>query len=81
MADNTPPAFDWGLLEPAGGAASAASDDAVLEGMVAFERALVEAWSELDGSGTRVAETLRADALDRPALVDVVKDLSHPSQR
>ncbi|WP_158866913.1 lyase family protein [Leifsonia sp. AG29] len=70
MADGTARAFDWGLLEPAGGAASAVSDDAVLEGMVAFERALVAAWSELNGSGAAVAESLRADALDRHALAD-----------
>lgn len=39
--DATDGVFDWGLLEPAGGAGQGAADDAVLEAMVAVERALV----------------------------------------
>ena len=42
-----PAAFDWGLLEPLGGAAAAASDDAVLAALVDVERALVLAWGDV----------------------------------
>ena len=42
-----PAAFDWGLLEPLGGAAAAASDDAVLAALVEVERALVLAWGDV----------------------------------
>ncbi|NEN07965.1 3-carboxy-cis,cis-muconate cycloisomerase [Diaminobutyricibacter tongyongensis] len=66
MAD----AFDWGLLEPAGEAGSAAGDDAVLSALVAVERALVLAWADLDGrNGEALAALLDASALDRGALV------------
>ena len=75
-----PAAFDWGLLEPLGGAAVAASDDAVLAALVEVERALVLAWGEVsEGSGAAddapraesraVADVLRVEALDVGALL------------
>ena len=69
-----PDAVEWGLLEPLGASAGAASDDAVLEALVDMERALVLAWDDLgaDAAGLDahpVAESLRADTLDRDALL------------
>ena len=64
MAD----AFDWGLLEPAGEAGLAVSDDSVLAAMVEVERAYLAAWSELlgvDSSAELTSETIDKDALLR----------------
>lgn len=55
-------AFDWGLLEPAGPDGQSASDDRVLEAMVAFESAYLAAWSDLLG--------LSVDAVLDGALLD-----------
>ena len=74
--------FDWGLLEPASTAAgvaslaSVASDDAVLQAMVAVERELVSAWDEVDGTQTSV--TFDAAALDRDALLDGARSAGVP---
>ena len=75
-----PAAFDWGLLEPLGGASAAASDDAVLAALVDVERALVLAWGDVSGDAddaTRaeraearaVAADLRVESLDAEALL------------
>ncbi|WP_345763283.1 lyase family protein [Diaminobutyricibacter sp. McL0608] len=70
MAD----AFDWGLLEPAASAGASAGDDAILDALVAVERALVLAWADLDGTdGSSAAAELDADTLDRDALVAGVR--------
>jgi 3-carboxy-cis,cis-muconate cycloisomerase len=77
-----PAAFDWGLLEPLGGAAAAASDDAVLAALVDVERALVLAWGDVSDepdaaeadadartASRAVADALRIEALDVDALL------------
>lgn len=73
-----PAAFDWGLLEPLGGAAAAASDDAVLAALVDVERALVLAWGDVSdaadadaarGASRAVADALRVETLDADALL------------
>ncbi|WP_285115593.1 lyase family protein [Leifsonia sp. fls2-241-R2A-40a] len=63
MAD----AFDWGLLEPAGEAASAVSDDRILRAMVEVERAHLAAWSGL--LGVETTSSLDSGLLDRDALL------------
>ena len=72
-----PAAFDWGLLEPLGGAAAAASDDAVLAALVDVERALMLAWGDVaddadDAARDEVraaAADLRVESLDAAALL------------
>ncbi len=72
-----PAAFDWGLLEPLGGAAAAASDDAVLAALVDVERALMLAWGDVadDADDPARAEAraaaadLRVESLDAAALL------------
>jgi 3-carboxy-cis,cis-muconate cycloisomerase len=62
-------AFDWGLLEPAADSGAGAGDDAILDALVAVERALVLAWADLDGGdGESLAVAFDASALDRDAL-------------
>ncbi len=54
-----PAAFDWGLLEPLGGAAAAASDDAVLAALVDVERALVLAWGDVSDDADEADDAAR----------------------
>src|SRR4051794_24611110 len=60
-------AFDWGLLEPAAADGMAASDDRVLDAMVAFESAHLEVWSELLGVAVRT--TLDPSRIDKDELL------------
>lgn len=59
--------FDWGLLEPAARDGMAASDDRVLDAMVAFEQAHLDVWSEL--LGVAVRPTLDPSRIDTDELL------------